>query len=97
MKRYETLDAGEFRQAFTKYGLNTALDGGQRVDAMKEITQSNLVQLYNLAFSGGNEVGRFRASFLGSRTQGLIKESKLDKYIGTFGGQYKFLDKKLTH
>jgi TonB-linked SusC/RagA family outer membrane protein len=96
MKRYETLDAGEFKQAISKYGLNTALIGKQDVDAMKEITQSNLGQLYNLAFSGGNEVGRFRASFLGSRTQGFIKESSLDKYIGTFGGQYKFLDKKLT-
>src|SRR5690349_614943 len=96
MKKYEILDAGEFKQAISKYGLNNALIGKEDVDAMKEITQSNLSQLYNLAFSGGNELGRFRASFLGSRTQGFIKESSLDKYIGTFGGQYKFLDKKLT-
>ncbi|HEX5651946.1 MAG TPA: SusC/RagA family TonB-linked outer membrane protein [Chitinophagaceae bacterium] len=96
MKRYETLDAGQFREAIKKYGLNTSLDGGKDVDALKEITQDNLSQNYNLAFSGGSDVGRFRASFLGSRTQGFIRKSYLDKYLGSFAGQYKFIDKKLS-
>lgn len=96
MKKYEVLDAGQFRAAIKKYNLNNSLDGGKTVDPMEEITQSSLSQNYNLAFSGGNDVGRFRASFLGSRAQGFIKESNLDKYLGSFGGQYKFLDKKLS-
>jgi iron complex outermembrane receptor protein len=73
-----------------------SLDGGKNVDAQKEITQNKVSQNYSVAFSGGNETGRFRASFLGSRTQGFIKKTSLDRYLGNFGGQYKFLDKKLT-
>ena len=42
-----------------------------------------------------NENGKFRASFLASSTNGTFKNSQLDKYIGTFNGQYKFLDKKI--
>lgn len=96
MKKFEVLDVGEFRSALKKYSLPANLDGGKSVDALKEITQTSLSQNYNLAFSGGNETGKFRASFYGGRQQGFIKKSALDKYLGSFSGQYKFLDKKLS-
>src|SRR5437773_3153718 len=98
MKKYEILDAGQFRSALSKYSVPNAstLDGGQSIDAQKEATQNKLSQSYSVAFSGGNETGKIRASFLGSRTQGFIKKTSLDRYLGNFGGQYKFLDKKLS-
>jgi len=98
MKKYEILDAGQYRSALSKYNVPNAstLDGGKTVDAQKEITQNKLSQNYSLAFSGGNETGKFRGSFLGSGTQGFIKNTSLDRYLGNFGGTYKFLDKKLT-
>lgn len=97
MKRFPVLNAGQFRSAISKYGLGSNLDGkAGNIDALNAITQHTLSQNYSLAFSGGNEVGRFRASFLGSRTEGFIKTSRLDKYIGTFNGGYKFLDKRLS-
>lgn len=96
MKNYKVLDAGTFRNALTKYQLPATLDGGASVNALKEITQNKLTQNYSLAFSGGNETGKFRASFLGSTNQGLLKKSSLDKYIGTFAGGYKFLDQRLS-
>ncbi|TDH24153.1 SusC/RagA family TonB-linked outer membrane protein [Segetibacter sp. 3557_3] len=99
MKKYKVLDAAEFRGALKKYTLDTfqvSLDKGGSVDALKEITSNDLTQNYNLAVSGGNESGKFRASFLGSRTAGFIKKSSLDKYLGNFSGQYKFLDKRLS-
>jgi len=95
MKKFDILNASEFRSALTKYGV-TGQDKGASVDALKEVENHRLTQNYSLAFSGGNENGRFRASFLGSTTNGLLKTSSLDKYIGNFSGQYKFLDKKLT-
>ncbi len=95
MKKFDILSVSQFRSALAKYGV-TGQDNGASVDAMKEITSSKLSQEYNLAFSGGNDNGKFRASFLGSRNNGLIKNSSLDKYVGTFNGSYKFLDKKLT-
>lgn len=99
MKKYKVLSADEFRSALHKYSLDTlqvSLDQKGSADALKAITSKELTQNYSLALSGGNETGKFRASFLGSRTQGFIKKTSLDKYIGNFAGQYKFLDKKLT-
>jgi len=95
MKKYEVLNAGEFKSALTKYGI-TGQNNGADVDPFKELMNKKLSQNYNLAFSGGNDNGKFRASFLGSSTNGAFKNSSLDKYIGTFSGQYKMLDKKLT-
>ena len=96
LKRFEILDAGQYGAALTKYGLPSTLNGGSNVDVLKEITQNTVTSNYSLALSGGNEAGRFRASFLGSNNNGLLRKSSLEKYIGTFGGNYKFLDNKLT-
>lgn len=96
MKKYEILDAGQFKSALTKYGASSDLDGGKSVDAQKEIVQNKLSQEYSLAFSGGNENGKFRASFLGARDQGFIKQTSLNRYLGNFGGNYNFFDKRLT-
>ena len=96
MKRFEVLDATQYRAALKKYNQPATLDGGGNVDALKAITQNTLSQNYSLGMSTGNEYGRFRASFLASKNIGFLKKSALDKYIATFGGNYKFLDKKLT-
>jgi iron complex outermembrane receptor protein len=99
MKKFEVLDAGGFRTALHKYSLDTlsnSLDKGATVDPLKEITQNTLSQTYSLALSGGNEDAHYRASFLGSGINGFIKNSELDKYLGTFSGSYKFLDKRLS-
>ncbi|HVU94895.1 MAG TPA: SusC/RagA family TonB-linked outer membrane protein [Puia sp.] len=99
MKKYDVLDASQFRSALHKYTLDTlslSLDHGGNVDALKEITQHSTIQNYGLAMSGGNENGKYRASFLASRTPGFIKSNQLDKYIGTFAGSYKFLDQHLS-
>ncbi len=96
LKNYEILNASQFRDALKKYGAAASLDKGQTVDALDAITQKNLSSDYSLALSSGNENGKFRASFLASKARGFLKNSNLDKYLGSFGGQYKFLDKKLT-
>lgn len=99
MKKYKVLSADEFRSALHKYSLDTlgtSYDHKSSVDALKAITQNSLSQNYSLALSGGNETGKFRASFLGSRNQGFLKKTSLDKYLGNFSGQYKLLDKRLT-
>ncbi len=95
MKKFDILTAGQFKTALGKYSVS-GQDKGSSVDALDEIFNHKLTQNYSLALSGGNENGKFRASFLGASAQGTIKTSHLDRYIGTFNGQYKFLDKKLT-
>jgi iron complex outermembrane receptor protein len=96
MKRYDILNASQFRQALTKYNMLSSIDGGANIYAFKAIEQNTIAQNYNLAFSGGNENGRFRASFLASTQPGIIKNTDLSKYIASFGGEYKMLDKRMT-
>ena len=88
MKRFAVLNAGQYRSALTKYKQPATLDGGTSEDALKALTQHGLTQNYSVAFSGGNEVGKFRAAFLGSKTVGFLKKSALDKYLATIGGTY---------
>jgi TonB-dependent starch-binding outer membrane protein SusC len=95
MKKFEVLDAGDFKAALKKYNIS-GQDNGAAVDAQKDLMNKKLSQNYNLALSGGNENGRYRASFLASTTKGYLQNSNLDKYIGSFRGQYKFLDKHLS-
>lgn len=95
MKRFDVLTASEFKSALAKYNVSNQ-DFGGNVDAMKELQNKKATQNYSLAFSGGSENGRFRASFLASEINGYLKNSTLDKYVGNFGGQYSFLDKRLT-
>ncbi|HEY6954033.1 MAG TPA: SusC/RagA family TonB-linked outer membrane protein, partial [Flavisolibacter sp.] len=95
MKKFEVLSASDFRSALSKYKV-TGQDNGASTDAQKDIMNKELSQNYDLSFSGGNDNGKFRASFLGSKTVGYIKNSDLSKYVGSFRGQYKFLDKRLS-
>jgi len=99
MKKFDILPYGTFVNALSKYNADTTaakLNLGSKVDPMEDITQSNPIQNYQVAISGGNENGKYRASFLASSTPGFIQNNNLDKYIATFSGGYKFIDKRLS-
>jgi TonB-dependent starch-binding outer membrane protein SusC len=99
MKKFDILDYNTFVTALHKYNSDSianVFNKGAKVDPLKDISTTNPIQNYDIAISGGNENGKFRASFLASRTPGLIYTNRLDKYIGSFYGAYKFLDKKLS-
>jgi TonB-dependent starch-binding outer membrane protein SusC len=99
MRKVQLLTASSFNTATAKYlgdSLSNAFNGGKNIDALKDITQSNISQMYSLALSGGNEDGNYRISLLGSNNQGFIKKTNLDRYMANVAGSYKFLDKRLT-
>ncbi len=99
MKKFDILPYGTYVNALSKYNPDSTaqkLNHGAHVNPLDDITQSNAIQNYDVAISGGNENGKFRASFLASSTPGFIQNNKLNKYIATFSGQYKFIDKRLT-
>ncbi len=100
MKKFDNLSTSEFRSALHKFSYDTItvnpLDKKGASDAMKAITQHSTIQNYEVGLSGGNDNGKFRAAFLASKTPGFIKNNQLNKYVGTFNGSYKFLDKRLT-
>jgi TonB-linked SusC/RagA family outer membrane protein len=99
MRKYKILDYSQFVNALSKYNPDSTaqkLNLGSKVDPLKDITQSNPIQNYDVALSGGNENGKFRAQFLASSTPGFITTNKLNKYIATLAGSYKFFDKRLS-
>ena len=96
MRKIKVLDAAGYRAALKTYSASNA-DSGANVDPFASIINNNApTQNYTVAFSGGNENGKYRGSLLASDQQGIIRKSGLTKYVANFNGQYKFLDKKLS-
>ncbi|MBS1511296.1 MAG: SusC/RagA family TonB-linked outer membrane protein [Bacteroidetes bacterium] len=96
MKKFEILSKSDFVTALSKYGAASTWNGGQSVDPLKEITSKSVSSAYNIALGGGNENGRYRASFYANNTEGFLKGTGLEKYIANFNGSTTLLDKKLT-
>jgi TonB-dependent starch-binding outer membrane protein SusC len=96
MRKIEVLDATGYRSALNTYNAPKS-DSGASVDPFKEITNSGATtQNYSVAFGGGNDNGKYRASFLYANQEGIIRKSGLKKYVANFNSQNKFLDKKLS-
>lgn len=95
MRKIDVLDAGEYRAALAKYGAPMS-DSGASINPFDAILRNGFTQNYSVALSGGNENGKYRASFFAGDQDGIILKSNLKKYVGNFNGQYKFLDKKLS-
>ena len=94
MKQPDVLNASQYRTALAKYGAKS--DSGASYVPFKEIIQHKLTQNYSVGLSGGNDNSRFRASFLASRTPGLVRKSDLNRYVGNVNAGFKFLNQKLT-
>lgn len=96
MRKIDVLDAGAYRAALKSYSAPLS-DSGATVDPFKEIIRENSpTQNYTVAFGSGTDNGRYRASFLYADQEGIIRRSGLKKYVGSFNGQYRFLDKRLS-
>lgn len=95
MRKVDVLDAAGYRAALKQFNAPLS-DSGATVDPFKAIIRSSFTQNYSLALSGGNENGKYRASFFASDQDGIILKTNLKKYVANFNGQYKFFDKKLS-
>lgn len=93
-KKIRVLNADEYRQAITYYGVSAANDKGSSVDALDEITRSATVQNYNVSLSGGNENGRYRISLGVLDQQGIVRKSGIKKYTANVSANLKFLENK---
>lgn len=93
-RKVDVLDAAQFRQALTYYGLGNSADKGGDANAFDEITQDGLVQNYNVGISGGTEGARYRFSLGALDQEGIVIKSGIKKYTADFSGQFKFLQSK---
>ncbi len=94
LRKIDILDANQFRKALTYYGLDNSADKGGNVDAFDEITQTGLVQNYNVGISGGTENARYRFSLGALDQEGIVRKTGIKKYTADFSGQFKFLESK---
>jgi len=94
MKRIEVLDAQQYRQALTYYGLSNGNDKGSSVDALDAILQTGLIQNYSFAVSGGNENGRYRLSAGYLDQEGIVRKTGFKKYSADLNASFKFLQSK---
>lgn len=94
MRRIDVLDAAQYRQALSYYGLSNSNDKGSNVDALDAILQKGVQQNYNLAVSGGNENGRYRLSTSYLNQEGIVRKTDFKKYTADFSASFKFLESK---
>lgn len=95
MRKIDVLDAGGYKAAIAKYNAPNT-DSGSNVNAFDKILRSSFTQNYSLALSGGNDNGKYRASFFMGNQDGIILKTNLKKYVANFNGQYKFWDKRVS-
>lgn len=93
-KRIEVLDASQFRQALTYYGLGAGNDKGSDVNALDAILQTGLTQNYNVAVSGGNENAKYRFSLGVLDQEGIVRKTGIKKFTASISGNFKFLESK---
>lgn len=93
-KKVKVLNASQFRQALSYYGLGTNADKGSSVDAFDAITQTGVVQNYSVAISGGTDGARYRFSMGALDQTGIVRKTGIKKYTANLSGNFKFLEKK---
>lgn len=95
-KKYDLLNAAEYRAAAAERGLSGEFDFGGDTDWFEEITRRGFTQTHNLAVSGGNDKFNYRTSVTGILQQGIVKKSNSDNYIARFQGSQRTLNDKLN-
>ena len=94
MRRIKVLNADQFREALTYYGVNASNDHGDNVNALDAILRKGTVQNYNVAISGGNETGKYRLSMGVLNQEGIVRKSGIKKYTAALNANFKFLESK---
>ncbi|MFD1872621.1 SusC/RagA family TonB-linked outer membrane protein [Hymenobacter bucti] len=93
LRRPKYLDAGQYRQALTYYGVSNGDKGGD-ADALKEILRTGTLQNYNVAMSGGNETGRYRLSIGYLDQNGIVRKTGFQKFSANLSTNLQFLESK---
>jgi len=93
LRRPKYLDAGQYRQALTYYGVTNGDKGGD-ADALKEILRTGTLQNYNVAMSGGGETGRYRLSLGYLDQNGIVSKTGFKKFSANLATNLQFLESK---
>ncbi|MEO9474375.1 MAG: TonB-dependent receptor [Cyclobacteriaceae bacterium] len=89
-KTPDVMDGDTFRRALDHRELDN-YDGASSSDAFDEITRTAITKTANFSLSGGNESGNYRVSAGVHDQEGIILGSGIERYTGSFKGQFKLL------
>ncbi|HXD77576.1 MAG TPA: SusC/RagA family TonB-linked outer membrane protein [Puia sp.] len=93
MKKADILSASQYRSEIAKYGFKS--DSGLSIDPFSQIIRHKPSVRYAVAIQGGNENGKYRASFAANDDQGIILKSGLTQYNANFSGEHYAINRRL--
>jgi TonB-linked SusC/RagA family outer membrane protein len=88
-------NADEYRRQVAAVG-GVVDDQKASTDWQREISRQATTREYNVGFSGGAEKLTFYGSLGVQNQEGVLKNSKLNRYTGRFNASQKFMDDRLT-
>nr|WP_315159108.1 SusC/RagA family TonB-linked outer membrane protein [uncultured Flavobacterium sp.] len=91
----DVLDADQWWQQAQKVGVPASANHGSSTDWFNILTQRGFTQTHALAFGGGAEKFNYRASISAILQEGVVINSKSDKYIGRIQATQLAMDDKL--
>ena len=102
LKKLEVLDGNQYRQALGDFGFPTTVSTGAaptanfggNINALDAILRKGRTQNYGVALSGGNDNGRYRASFSYLDQQGIIQKTGFKKLTAGLTANFKMLESK---
>ncbi len=93
LRKYDVLNAEEYRAALKSYNLTSGDFGGSE-EPFDAILRTAVTQNYNIGMSGGSDNGKYRVAFGYYDQEGIIEKTGLVKYTANINGQYKFLESR---
>ena len=91
----EVLNADQWWQQAQLVGVPASANHGSSTDWFNILTQRGLTQTHALAFGGGTDKFNYRASISAILQEGVVINSKSDKYIGRIQATQLAMDDKL--
>lgn len=95
-KKYEVLNAAEWRAEATKRGISSSADFGGNTDWFNKITRNGFTQNHSVAFGAGANGFSYRASLSAILQDGIVLNTGYKNYIGRLQVTQKAIDNKLT-
>jgi iron complex outermembrane receptor protein len=95
---YDLLNGDEYVAAriALQGGVASDYDLGARVDAFDDIITTGYSETHDLSYSGGSETGNYRVSLGYLRTDGIIRNSGIEKLTGNITINQRFFDDRLS-
>ncbi len=88
-KKFDLLSADDYVKA-------GGTNNGAKTDWQDEAFRTALTNQHNISYGGGDQSSNYRFSFGVLDQEGIIKNSGIKRYSGSFSGSKKFINDKLT-